>query len=95
MDPRQYVDTRVKRYMAQCLEEFEKEIELPLREARAMVFAAGDDVGLSKCLQQAVNGIEPTKRAIRKRLQTLGSDCLDIMPDGLHINGYEPIITRS
>jgi hypothetical protein len=84
VDPRHYVETRTKRYMAQALEEFEREIERPL------IAAAKEHPELDAI----VGRIPGVKSTIRKRLQTLGSDCLDLIPPGTQINGFEPIVRR-
>lgn len=87
MDTREFVETRTKRYMAQALEEFEEKLEKPLR-----ALLADDD---SREAQAVVDGIEPVKRTFRKKIQALASDCTDVMPSDLHINGYEPLLARS
>ena len=65
--------------MAQALEEFEREIEHPLR-----ALALGDPR-----LTTVVNRIDPVKRTFRKKLQALASDCTDLMPSDVQINGFE------
>lgn len=87
MDTRQYVETRVKRTLAQTLEEFEERLERPLRELLA------EDT--SPAARRVLDGIEPTKRAFRKKVQALGKDCQDVMSEDVQINGYEPLTTRS
>ncbi len=82
MDPKDYVDTRTKRYMAQALEEFERDIESPLR-------AAVSAEPYRRDLAQVVENIEGVKRTFRKKLQALATDCLDIMPSDLSINAFE------
>lgn len=78
MDPRDFVERRTRRYMAQALEEFEQRIERPLQRGA----------------QPSAADIEATKRAFRKRLQDLASDCIDLMPSDIEINAYEPIVRR-
>lgn len=84
MNPKQFVETRTKRYMAQALEDFERDIEGPLRRA-ALVEPRRPD------LDAIVAGIEPTKRSFRKKLQALGADCTDLVPANIEINGFEPV----
>lgn len=74
MDKRAFVETRVRRYMAQTLEEFEVKLESRLP----------DDPELRQAAKEV-------KATIRKKMQTLGSDCIDIMPNDFEINGYEPV----
>lgn len=87
MEPREYVETRTKRYMAQALEEFEERLEVPLR--------AHLDGDTSPGARAVLAGVEPAKRAFRKKIQALGADCRDVMPKDVQINGYEPLTTRS
>lgn len=75
MDPKEFVETRTRRYMAQALEEFEDMIETPLRRGDRPDSAAIDCV----------------KRTFRRKLQALSSDCIDLMPSDLQINGFEPV----
>ena len=65
--------------MAQALEEFEREIEHPLR-----ALAPGDPR-----VTAIVDRIDGVKRTFRKKLQTLASDCTDLMPSDVEINGLE------
>jgi hypothetical protein len=81
MDPRTFVETRTRRYMAQALEEFERELERPLRKA------ALHDPSLGAI----VDSIDGVKSTFRKRLQALSGDCLDLIPAGTEINGFEPV----
>lgn len=64
--------------MAQALEEFEQHIEKPLADGRV----------------PDADAIARVKAAFRKKLQTLASDCLDLMPSDLQINGFEPVVRR-
>jgi phosphoribosylaminoimidazole (AIR) synthetase len=72
MDSRAFVEMRVRRYMAQTLDEFEAKLESQLPEE----------------LHQSAKEVKAT---IRKKMQTLGSDCLAMMPSDVEINGYEPV----
>lgn len=91
MDPRDYVDTRTKRYMAQALEEFEQKIETPLARVIATRGDGGWDAATLLQIQADLDGV---KRTFRKRLQALGTDCLDLISPDLSINGFEPVATR-
>lgn len=79
MDPREFVETRTKRYMAQALEELEVKIEQPLRQ----LAETNSDAA---AIAAEIDGV---KRTFRKRLQSLASDCIDLMPSGLEINALE------
>lgn len=85
MEPREFVETRTKRYMAQALEELEDRIERPLEALLvAEPIAQGE-------LAVIVNDIQHVKATFRKKLQTLASDCLDLMPSDVQINAFEPV----
>ena len=86
MDPSEFVDTRTKRYMAQALEELEREIEQPLRHAQATSPRAD--------IAAVLDRVPGVKRTFRRKLQALGADCKDLMDEGIQINGFEPIIRR-
>lgn len=75
MDAQQFVDTRMKRLMAQTLEEFEDVVEKPLDTGRR--------IDISK--------LTDFKSKFRKRLQAFATDVSDVMPRDVEINGYEPI----
>lgn len=87
MDPREFVDTRTRRYMAQALEEFEQAIEHPLRALVAADPSRRD-------VASVVERIDGVKRTFRKRLQALATDCLDLIPSDLQINAFEPVVRR-
>jgi metal-dependent amidase/aminoacylase/carboxypeptidase family protein len=89
MNPREFVDTRTKRCMAQTLEELEVKVEHPLQ---ALV-ASGEPITPER-LAAIVAEIDAVKRIYRKKIQALSSDCLDLMPSDLQINGYEPLARR-
>lgn len=73
--------------MAQALEQFEQDIEEPLKAAvRAEPYR--------RDLADIVENIDGVKHTFRKRLQQLASDCIDLMPADLSINGFEPVATR-
>lgn len=82
MEPRDFIEIRTKRYMAQALEEFEKQIEDPLR-ALAIAEPSRHD------LAAIVDRMDAVKRTFRKKLQTLASDCADLMPSDVQINAFE------
>jgi hypothetical protein len=70
--------------MAQALEEFEKQIEQPLTVlARSEPRAAA-----------IVANVDGVKREFRRKLQTLASDCLDLMPSDVEINALELVSRR-
>jgi hypothetical protein len=87
MDPSEFVDIRTRRYMAQALEEFERDIERPLRAAVSREPGRPDIAAI-------LSSVEGVKRTFRKKLQALGSDCKDLMDEGIQINGFEPVIRR-
>lgn len=79
--------------MAQALEEFEREIEKPLERA----VARGDrreDIAI------ITSHVQSSKRNVRKALQALRDDCLEIMDlagvrrGDIEINAYEPVLRR-
>jgi hypothetical protein len=77
MEARDFVDRKKKRCMAQALEEFERRVEAPLRR--------GDTA-------TALAGIPDVKRTFRKSIQALADDCADMMPSGVQINAFEPVV---
>lgn len=82
MEPREFIEIRTRRYMAQALEEFEKQIEDPLRAILVTEPSRSDVAAVLEC----VDGV---KRTFRKKLQTLASDCADLMPSDVQINALE------
>jgi hypothetical protein len=82
MEPREFIEIRTKRYMAQALEEFERQIEDPLRALVAAEPSRRD-------VAMVVESIDGVKRTFRKKLQTLASDCADLMPSDVQINALE------
>jgi hypothetical protein len=78
----------MKRCMAQTLEEFERSVERPLREAQH------DPANASRRVAQILRECDDVKRAYRKRLQAFAADCADLMPSDVQINAFEPIIRR-
>jgi hypothetical protein len=89
MGPQEYVDQQVRRAMAQALEEFEKGIEQPLDAALS------SDGDAREALIRISGAVPGVKRAFRKRLQTLGSDLLVLIPGDVQINAYEPVRRRA
>lgn len=73
MDAKAFVDTRMKRLMAQTLEEFETVVELPAKFGQ----------------QPTAASIDAFKREFRKRLQAFATDVSDVMPGDVEINGFE------
>lgn len=86
MDPKEFIDTRTKRYMAQALEKFEQDIEGPLTAAIAREPRSD--------LSDILASLPGVKREFRKKLQALGGDAIDLAPRDLQINGFEPIARR-
>lgn len=84
MDPREFVETRTRRYMAQALEEFEERIEQPLDALRRAEPSRSD-------IARIVEEVDGVKRTFRRKLQALAGDCIDLMPSDLQINGFEPV----
>ncbi len=89
MDSREFVETRTKRCMAQTLEDVERLIEQPLSR-----LIASDEPITAARLVEIVRDIDEVKRIYRKKIQALASDCLDLVPSELQINGYEPLVRR-
>ena len=87
MNPREFVDIRMRRCMAQTLEELEKQVEQPLRELHGSL----SNGATARHIGRIVDDIDGVKRTFRKRLQAFGSDCADVMPSDVEINGFEPI----
>lgn len=87
MDPRQFVENRTRRYMAQALEEFENRVEHPLAR-----IAAGEPTRHD--IAAIVSDIDGVKRTFRKKLQALGTDCIDLIPTDVEINAVE-LVRRS
>lgn len=87
MDPREFIEIRTRRYMAQALEEFEQRIEDPLRALSGREPTASEIAAI-------VENIDGVKRTFRKKLQTLASDCADLMPRDIEINALE-LVRRS
>ena len=87
MDPREFVDTRMRRCMAQTLEELEVQIERPLRELHESL----SNGATARRIGRIVDDIDGVKRTFRKRLQAFGADCADVMPSDVEINAFEPI----
>lgn len=87
MEPREFVDTRMKRCMAQMLEEFEQSVENPLREAHGLLTGAD-----ARSIGKVLDNCDGVKRTIRKKLQAFGADCVDLMPSDVQINAFEPVI---
>lgn len=88
MDPKEFVETRTKRTMAQVMEEFERTVEHPLS---AMV--RSDGVTHAR-INSVVNDLDGFKRIFRKKLQAFADDCLDLMPSDIEINAFEPVVRR-
>jgi hypothetical protein len=82
MEPREFIEIRTRRYMAQALEEFEKQIEDPLRAILVTEPSRGD-------VAAVLERVDGVKRTFRKKLQTLDSDCADLMPSDVQINALE------
>jgi hypothetical protein len=70
--------------MAQALDEFEREIEQPLDA----LLRRGDAIPE---VVRVLEAIPAVKRAFRKKLQALGTDCIDLMPSDMQINAFEPM----
>ena len=84
MDPSTFVNTRLRRTMAQTLLEYEQSIEQPLRELH------GRATGQTKRdLARVLDDSDSVKRTIRRKLQAFASDCIDLMPDDVEINATE------
>lgn len=73
--------------MAQALEEFERQIEEPLR----ILARAEPD---RRDVKRIVENIDGVKRTFRKKLQTLASNCSDLMASDVQINAFE-LVRRS
>lgn len=67
--------------MAQALEELEVKLEEPLRRLAQTDPSA-------RAILADVDGV---KRTFRRKIQTLASDCIDLMPSDLEINALELI----
>jgi hypothetical protein len=90
MEPREFVETRMRRCMAQTLQEFEEQIEQPLRDLHATLPTAGARQRVGAILASS----EAVKRTFRKKLQAFAADCIDLMPADVEINAFEPIVRR-
>jgi hypothetical protein len=88
MDPKAFIDTRTKRCMAQTLEEFEDKVERPVR---ALLTA---EPVTAHQLEEIISDMDSVKRTIRKKIQALAADCLDLVPSDIQINGFEPVTRR-
>jgi hypothetical protein len=86
MNPADFVDKRRKRCLGQTLGEFERHIQRPLQQ-----LAQREEPISAYHLQRVLNDMELVKDTIRKQIQALASDCLDLMPPELEINAFEPV----
>jgi hypothetical protein len=86
MDPSEFVNTRMRRCMAQTLQEFEQQVEAPLREIHGTLTGAP-----ALAVAQVLEDCEKVKHTFRKKLQAFAADCADLMPSGVQINAFEPV----
>jgi hypothetical protein len=76
--------------MAQTLQEFEEQVQQPLRDLHVSL----DDAGAARRVSDILDNAEAVKRTFRKKLQAFAADCVDLMPTDVEINGFEPIVRR-
>jgi hypothetical protein len=76
--------------MAQTLQEFETQVQEPLREVHASLPAGPAAHRVAGILRDS----DEVKRTFRKKLQAFAADCVDLMPSDVDINAFEPVIRR-
>jgi hypothetical protein len=89
MEPREFVDTRMRRCMAQTLQEFEQSVETPLRTLHGTL--EGEP---ARHVAAILDDCDEVKRSYRKKLQAFAADCIDLMPSNVQINAFEPVVRR-
>lgn len=85
MESKEFVEILMRRCMAQTLEEFEQQVETPLRELHGTL----SNGATARHLGRILDGCDEVKRTFRKKIQGFETDCLALIPRDLEINAVQ------